>query len=239
MDKPWQSDLGSGAIALLQIALILPLGGLFARPSQALETACASIAAPNATPVATARQEPLAFLEQLMLDLPSYSNRVIQRASQMGDAAPLYLILAGQAEICELSRATFSENPRRSRLPSDPPSTAQDEVLYQIFFTTLERQYRPTHERSSNRPPNLNLDLNLEQQLGAAAPALQQFHWLILARATEPAQSPWRLLSLRSQLASYPAQDQLRSPTRNANHSPIAEGIELWLRDYQSRLEIP
>ncbi|NJN32633.1 MAG: hypothetical protein HC824_21110, partial [Synechococcales cyanobacterium RM1_1_8] len=92
--------------------------------------------------------EPL--IDQLMLDLPSYSNRLIQRQrgplNRPGSPALLYSIVAGQAEIQPLQLADPEAERRRSRLPplSPPSDAAQPQgSLYSIFFTTLERQYVP------------------------------------------------------------------------------------------------
>jgi hypothetical protein len=78
---------------------------------------------------------------------------------------------------------------------------------HQVFFTSLERQY------STNR-----------------ITPLQGFHWSIWAQSG----TGWQLVTLRSQLGSGPngpVPDRILVPPKEADYSPIAEGIRLWLRD--------
>ncbi len=166
---------------------------------------------------------------QLILDLPSYSNRAIQRASQLGDKTPLYLIVAGQAVITPISMDEFSNSANSSRLPSDSAQTSRpgkgsSEEIYQIAFTNLERQYL---QRRPARSDSLKASPTIEQQ---------QQHWLILARNPAADGSPWRMISLRSQLTPYPAEDQVLAPPRNARPGPIGQGIRIWLRDRHSKI---
>jgi hypothetical protein len=81
----------------------------------------------------------------------------------------------------------------------------------QVFFTSLERQY----------------------SINQITP-LQGFHWSIWAESS----TGWQLVTLRSQLGSgplvrskSPSPDRILVPPREADYSPIAEGIRLWLRD--------
>lgn len=68
---------------------------------------------------------------RLLQDLPSYTNRVIQRARRQGSSYNLtsYVIIAGKPEFEPLPL------PQRQYAPLLPDTTRQ------IFFTTLERQY--------------------------------------------------------------------------------------------------
>lgn len=150
-----------------------------------------------------------ALIDQLLLDLPSYANRVIQRRSlntRPTAAEPFelrsprsYLLIAGQPEIEAIA------NPSPDGAP-----------LYQIFFTSLERQY-------------------VDQADGVAQPrAVQQFHRLVLAQVEPP--EGWRVIRLRSQFGAYSPErpllfPPLLSPPRNADQSPVAQAIRLWLRD--------
>lgn len=68
------------------------------------------------------------LIEQLLPELPSYANRVIQRAQfSSQNYFPTSFILAGRAEFEPLS------------LNLIPPVSANTR---QVFFTTLERQYQ-------------------------------------------------------------------------------------------------
>lgn len=170
-----------------------------------------------------------ALVTQLMLDLPSYSNRVIQRSRRLGDSSSLYLMLAGQPEIQPVFLEALADDPNRSRLLVDEARrNAPAEEIYQIFFTTLERQYSRSSAPAS---------LTVEQTVNRAAPLFQQFHWLILARRQGQAASPiapWQILSLRSQLAPYSRGDELLAPPRDSQPGPVGQGIVLWLRDWHS-----
>ncbi len=74
-----------------------------------------------------------ALIPGLLRDLPSYSNRVIQRSRDRNrevDISPSYVLLAGQSdqEPLPLGNGDYS------------PVTPSDNVQ-QVFFTTLERRY--------------------------------------------------------------------------------------------------
>ncbi len=67
----------------------------------------------------------------LLEDLPSYSNRVIQRTQDYNQAAGIenYIITAGEAEFEPLDLPRLRYNPIDDKDPE------------QVFFTVLERQY--------------------------------------------------------------------------------------------------
>ena len=69
----------------------------------------------------------------LVQDLPSYANRVIQRAAILPESAEIdtYVIVAGQPEFEPLSLGPGQYS----------DSTTEPEPPEQVFFTTLERQY--------------------------------------------------------------------------------------------------
>ncbi|MEC4984082.1 MAG: hypothetical protein SAJ37_15375 [Oscillatoria sp. PMC 1068.18] len=73
--------------------------------------------------------------EQMLKDLPSYANRVIQRARRLNREVDIfsYVILAGKAEFEPLTLGPGEYNTAPNAIAEDPPQ--------QIFFTTLERQY--------------------------------------------------------------------------------------------------
>ncbi|BDA39414.1 hypothetical protein CPARK_000025300 [cyanobacterium endosymbiont of Braarudosphaera bigelowii] len=76
------------------------------------------------------------LMTQLLHDLPSYSNRVAQRARRSNEKDTYsYIILAGKLELQPLPLTNFQY---KSLLPDNTK---------QAFFTTLERHY--SHERIS------------------------------------------------------------------------------------------
>ncbi|WP_414541331.1 hypothetical protein [Nostoc sp. CCY0012] len=90
---------------------------------------------------------------QLLRDLPSYANRVTQRARRRSRSSDIYsyMLVAGKPEFQPLPL-----NP--GGYHSDHQKNATTEVD-QVFFTTLERQY-----------------------IGGKAVESQQFHWLLLTK---------------------------------------------------------
>ncbi|HAZ48578.1 MAG TPA: hypothetical protein DDW76_16415 [Cyanobacteria bacterium UBA11369] len=87
----------------------------------------------------------------LLRDLPSYANRVTQRARRRSRSVEVYsyVILAGRPEFEPLTLGPGAYT------PTAPDSNS--EQLRQVFITTLERQY------VGNKPV-----------------LLQQYHWLFL-----------------------------------------------------------
>jgi hypothetical protein len=90
---------------------------------------------------------------QLLPDLPSYTNRITQRARRRSRSVDLYsyILVAGRPE--------FSPLPLNlEEFSTDAPKSATSGVE-QVFFTTLGRQY-----------------------IGKKAIELQEFHWLLLTK---------------------------------------------------------
>ena len=87
----------------------------------------------------------------LLRDLPSYGNRIIQRARRLNRSVDefSYIIIAGRPEFEPLPLNPGQSNPTPSITDPNPPQ--------QVFFTTLERQYS-----------------------GGKAIEFQTFHWLFL-----------------------------------------------------------
>ncbi|MEH2145120.1 hypothetical protein [Nostoc sp.] len=92
------------------------------------------------------------FTIQLLEDLPSYTNRVSQRARRLSRSSDVYsyMLVAGRPE--------FTPLPLNLEEYSADVKTAASGVE-QVFFTTLERQY-----------------------IGKKAVELQEFHWLLLTK---------------------------------------------------------
>ena len=74
------------------------------------------------------------LMDWMLADLPSYANRVTQRAIRSDRAVNLYnyVLLAGNPEFEPLPLSSLQYE---SKLPDD---------TQQVFFTTLERQYTET-----------------------------------------------------------------------------------------------
>ncbi|NJL38263.1 MAG: hypothetical protein HC899_17105 [Leptolyngbyaceae cyanobacterium SM1_4_3] len=83
-------------------------------------------------PQATCPEEVESLTAMLLRDLPSYANRVSQRARNRERSLDVsgYVLLAGQPEFEPLSLG-----------PGEYTPTALEDTPTQVFFTTLERQY--------------------------------------------------------------------------------------------------
>lgn len=99
----------------------------------------------------------------LVRDIPTYTNRILQ--SSVGDIPrayrPTYVITASQPDQMPLEIT--------DRVYTTQPDAGQD--LYQLFFTTLERQYS-----------------------GIDATSIQHFHWLFLV----PSEAGWDMVFMFS-----------------------------------------
>ena len=93
------------------------------------------------------------FTIQLLEDLPSYTNRVSQRARRLSRSSDVYsyMLVAGRPEFTPLPL-------NLEEYSADAPKNSASGVE-QVFFTTLERQY-----------------------IGKKAVELEQFHWLLLTK---------------------------------------------------------
>ena len=144
-------------------------------------------------------------LTNLMLrDLPSYANRVTQRA-RLRDTADAtlrdrsldvygYFIVAGRAEFAPL---TLGPGEYMPTIPNE-----RDRVQ-QVFFTTLQRRYTSTN-----------------------VVEIQDYHWLFLTKA----ESGWRLVMMYSATGLYPGGRPPTAP-RESSNGVVGKAIELWLRD--------
>ncbi|MDZ7959957.1 MAG: hypothetical protein RMY34_19080 [Aulosira sp. DedQUE10] len=89
----------------------------------------------------------------LLRDLPSYTNRVTQRARRLSRSSEVYsyMLLAGRPE--------FTPLPLNPGIDTPEAAKSAASGVDQVFFTTLERQY-----------------------LGRKAVELEEFHWLLLTK---------------------------------------------------------
>ncbi|MBW4468502.1 MAG: hypothetical protein KME07_24005 [Pegethrix bostrychoides GSE-TBD4-15B] len=147
-----------------------------------------------------------ALMPLLLRDLPSYANRVSQRAypdrfrATAADPAviPGYLLLAGNPDYRPLSLAGGEyRSPSETEVP-------------QVFFTTLERQY-----------------------FSDQAFELQHYHWLFLTPTQTGWQLVLMLSSIGNQRKGAQA-DEPPSPPRDSSQGVIAQAIRLWLRDCEA-----
>lgn len=160
----------------------------------------------------------------LLRDLPSYANRVSQRASSLlesglsesdvlGSEIPAdrpvyptenrlqsYVLLAERPDTAPLTLGPGQYN------PADPSSEPP-----QLFFTTLERQY-------SDRGITLR----------------QHHHWLFLT----PTENGWHFVLMFSRLADYP-DGTLVTPPRDTSYGVVAEAARQWLADCRSENIFP
>ena len=162
---------------------------------------------PLSTPLLTANSSPpppsskcpadVETLTALMLkDLPSYANRVMGRTRRLTRTSepPIYFVLAGRPEFEPLTLGPGQYTP--------PASTANIQPPQQVFFTTLERQYR-----------------------GGKALNRQLYHWLFLTPTTDG----WRLALMYSRIGSAPGRPP--TPPMESSRGIVGQAVTLWLRD--------
>ncbi|HEY9639312.1 MAG TPA: hypothetical protein V6C57_02450 [Coleofasciculaceae cyanobacterium] len=145
----------------------------------------------------------------LLRDLPSYANRVSQRAYERdrNPDVPGYVLLTGQPDYQPLPLVAGEQLAGEQLPPADSAigkSSQGQAAPPQVFFTTLERQY-----------------------VGGKAVELQHYHWLFL---TPTESHGWRLVLMFSRIGNVLA-DQPPSPPEDASQGVIAQAIRLWLRD--------
>lgn len=149
------------------------------------------------------------LIAQLMVDLPSYANRILQRSRQLDSKAVFgSVILAGRPEFepLPLKPTEIITNAGKINISGNPANIESDNIR-QVFITTLERQY------ISNKIIHI-----------------QEYHWLFFTKTN----SGWQLVMMFSRTGSYP-QNQPISPPRDSSYGVIAEAIRNWLRDCQAR----
>jgi len=98
----------------------------------------------------------------------------------------------------------FTPLPFNPGVNTTDAAKSSDEKVEQVFFTTLERQY-----------------------ISGRAVQLQEFHWLFLTKSN----TGWRMVTMFSQIGSYPVTKNPPTPPRNSSNGTVAQGINAWLRD--------
>ncbi len=155
--------------------------------------------------------------QSLLRDLPNYANRVLARSArrtaltiseELRQEPPRPLISAYdlQTHIALAGQATYDEAIPGPRWDGPSPEDLANGGIRQIFFTTLERQYR-----------------------GDRLTRLQHYHWAMIADTSQG----WRLTGLFSRIGGYPA-NQPPSPFGETTYGDVGRAIDLWLRDCEA-----
>lgn len=202
-------SLGSGVLPL-SVGLAASGSSTKIRPANDRSHASERIAASSYIRPRTtcpARLEDL--VPRMLRDLPSYANRVSQRAALSDDPADsaTYVLLAGRAEYEPLTQG-----------PGEYLPTPESDVP-QVFFTTLERQY--IHDR----PVTLQVFhwLFLTQtRLG--------WRLVLMQSAIAPQGNP----ASQSDHAPNPATPEPPTPPQDSSQGVIAQAVRLWLRDCEA-----
>lgn len=143
-------------------------------------------------PPATCPNQLESLTPLLLRDLPAYANRVSQVSRVLGRPAPsdLYVLRTGRAELEPLPLMASSE-------------TLSSADVRQVFFTTLERQYKDNK-----------------------VALLENYHWLLLV----PTEEGWRMVFLFSRFGNVPPL-QPPTPPEDTTQGVVGEAVRLWLRD--------
>lgn len=132
----------------------------------------------------------------MLKDLPNYANRVMQRSRRLSrtTGSMSYVITAGRPEFEPLTLGPGQYTPPTSTVDLEPPK--------QVFFTTLERQYR-----------------------GGKASNMQLYHWLFLSQTTDG----WRVSMMFSRFGSSSGGPP--TPPQESSRGVVGQAVKLWLRD--------
>lgn len=132
----------------------------------------------------------------MLKDLPSYANRVMQRSRRLSrtTGSMSYVLVAGQPEFEPLTLGPGEYTPPTTATDLEPPK--------QVFFTTLERQYRDRK-----------------------ASYLQLYHWLFLTQTTEG----WRVAMMFSRIGS--SSERPPTPPLESSKGVVGQAVKVWLRD--------
>jgi len=151
--------------------------------------------APPPLPPPLCQAELKTLTTKLLEDLPNYANRAHIRLGISNN----YVIVASRPDFkpLPLGPGQRAAAPKNLTAKSDP---------YQIFFTTLERNYQ-----------------------GSESVQLQLYHWLFLTQT----ERTWRVALMYSMVGPYPGGGP-PSPPQDSSEGSLAEAIRTWLRDYRS-----
>lgn len=197
------------------LALVLGLGaliaGLFSRPAAAAHPSALDQKTPSThlRPSQPCPADVQILVRQLLRDLPGYANRVASRNLDLS-RRPLDPITT----VLVVSPPDFTPLDL-AELAAPGPGPTHDAALEQVFFTTLERQYRQNRVVS-----------------------LQHHHWLFLAQTPEG----WRMALLYSSLGTLPensATGRPPTPPQESGDGIVGQAVRLWLRDCRAGAVFP
>lgn len=199
------------------LALALGLGALIAGvlgiPRLALSRPSAIGQGPSSTYLRPSQPCPAdvqQLVNLLLGDLPSYANRVASRNLDLSrrPLAPITTVLI-------VSPPNFTSIDL-AELNSRIPGQDHEAALEQVFFTTLERQFRQNRVVS-----------------------LQHHHWLFLTQTPEG----WRMALLYSSIGTLPPENRSpgRPPTppQESSDGIVGQAVRLWLRDCRAEAVFP
>ena len=181
-----------GWLGIQGTATALPAKSLPPSPSPPLFTAQSPVSPPSSKCPGDVET-----LTSLMLkDLPSYANRVLQRSrrSLRRPASASSVLVAGRPEFEPLTLGPGPYTPPASAIDLEPPQ--------QVFFTTLERQYR-----------------------GGKASYMQLYHWLFLTQTPQG----WRVATMFSRIGSSSGRPP--TPPQESSKGVVGQAVSIWLRD--------
>lgn len=135
---------------------------------------------------------------QLISDVPAYANRIYQSSRNLRSKYDhiTYFVIAGKPE--------FTPLPLKIEKYSNKSS---EKDIYQVFFTTLERNYT-----------------------GKKLTEIQQYHWLLLTKNPQG----WDVMMLLTRYGGYPHKKP-PTPPRDNTLGVVGQAVSIWLRDCQMR----
>ncbi|NJL90681.1 MAG: hypothetical protein HC916_13500 [Coleofasciculaceae cyanobacterium SM2_1_6] len=153
----------------------------------------------------------LASLTNLLLqDLPSYTNRLIQRSIPLtldnAIRTRVYMVAAGNPEFNPINTDLnpVPENLNNPLLnPSQGNNSPENSEMQQVFFTTLNREYQ-----------------------GNRLVETQEFHRLFLVQTNQG----WQLALMYSRSRFQ----QILTPPTDSLNSAVGQAVKIWLRDCQA-----
>lgn len=179
------------------LCLVCPASALPVKPLALAPSPPRLTAQSPASPPSSKCPGDVETLTSLMLkDLPSYANRVMQRSrrSVKTPSSSSSVLVAGRPEFEPLTLGPGPYTPPASAMDLEPPQ--------QVFFTTLERQYR-----------------------GGKASYMQLYHWLFLTQTPEG----WRVATMFSRIGSSSGRPP--TPPQESSKGVVGQAVNIWLRD--------
>jgi hypothetical protein len=148
----------------------------------------------------------------MLRDLPSYANRVSQRAYRLDPNAdiPGSLVLAGQPDYAPL---TLNSGEKLPVTETDTP---------QVFFTTLERQYVDGKL------------IRLQHYHWLFITQTETHGWQLVLLFSAIGTYSTQRSTVQQASTQRPLNSQPPSPPQNQSQGVIARAIRLWLRDCEA-----